>query len=148
MKQLLGMLALAAVAIGSEQTYSISAGPGEAAIGAADQAWAQAVAARSVDQIVAFYDPEIVTAGSAMPPARGLAQIRSMWTSLLSQSGFSLTWKAEKVSVAASGTIGYSTGTWRTGTQSGPYFAVWRKQSDGGWKVLFDAAWYSAYSAR
>jgi ketosteroid isomerase-like protein len=143
LKQLLGVFALAALAIAAEQTYSISAGSGEAAIRAADEAWVQAIEAKSVDQAITFYDSEIATAGSAMPPARGLAEIRAMWTKLFRSPGFSLTWKTDKVVVTQSGTIGYSTGTWRMGSESGPYLAVWRKQRDGGWKVLFDSAWYS-----
>jgi ketosteroid isomerase-like protein len=41
----------------------------EAAIQQADEDWAKAVGAKSAEQTVTFYDPEILTAGSAMPLA-------------------------------------------------------------------------------
>jgi ketosteroid isomerase-like protein len=110
----------------------------------ADEAWANAVASRSVEKTVAMYDADALTAGSAMPPARGLAEIRAMWEKLFAQPGFSLTWRADKIAVSASGSIATSTGNWSIAADgSGPYLAVWRKQRDGTWKVLVDAAWYS-----
>jgi ketosteroid isomerase-like protein len=114
----------------------------ETAIRNADEAWAKAVIAKSIEQTVAMYDPEALTAGSAMLPARGLAEIRAMWTKYFSDPGFALSWQLEKAVVTESGTIGYSTGNWGIGAKGGPYLAVWRK-SGGAWKVLIDAAWYS-----
>jgi ketosteroid isomerase-like protein len=117
----------------------------EAAIRRADEAWAKAVASKSVEATCAFYDPEALTAGSAMPPARGLAAVRGMWVDAFAQKGFSLAWKAEKIVFTESETMAYSSGTWRMAgpNATGPYLAVWRKQPDGQWKLLIDAAWYS-----
>jgi ketosteroid isomerase-like protein len=136
---------LAAVGGGLEQTPSASATSAEVAVRQSDEAWAKAIATKSLDQTVAMYDPEAVTAGSAMFPARGVEAFRTNWASLFAQAGFALTWTAEKVVVTDSGTIAYSSGTWRmTGpTASGPYLAVWRRQPDGQWKVLVDAAWFA-----
>ena len=117
----------------------------EAAIQQADEAWSEAIASKSVEATCAFYDAEALTAGSAMPPARGIAAVRAMWAKIFVQPGFSLAWKAERIFITESGTMAYSSGSWRmpgpNGT--GPYLAVWRKQPDGQWKVLIDAAWYS-----
>ena len=120
----------------------------EMALRTADEAWAMAIAKKSIEETVSSYDPEAVTAGSAMPPANGVAAIRAMWTQLFSDPGFSLAWEIEKIVVTESKTIAYSSGTWRIGTSSGPYLAVWRKQPDGTWKVLIDAAWYSQKAER
>lgn len=116
----------------------------EAAIRQADEAWAKAVASKSVEATCAFYDSEALTAG-IMAPARGLDDMRRMWLEGFAQKGFSLAWKAEKIVITESETMAYSTGTWRTAgpNAAGPYLAVWRKQPDGQWKVLIDAAWYS-----
>ncbi len=111
------------------------------AVHEADAAWAKAIAARSVEQTVACYDPEAVTAGSAMFPAQGLAAFRTQWQQMFTQPGFVLTWKLGRVVVLESGTMAYSSGTWKTRAGQGPYLAVWRKQPDGKWKVLVDAAW-------
>ena len=117
----------------------------EAAIRQADEAWAKAIASKSVEEAIAFYDPEAITAGSAMPPAQGLAGIRGMWAEFFVQPDYSLTWKANKVVITETGGLAYSTGTWRTAKpdELGPYIAIWRKQPDGQWKVLVDAAWFS-----
>jgi ketosteroid isomerase-like protein len=91
-----------------------------------------------------MYDPEALTAGSAMPPARGVAAVRAMWTQLFAQPEFVLTWEIEKVVVTESGAMAYSSGTWHMGPNAnGPYLAVWQKQPDGKWKILVDSAWYS-----
>jgi ketosteroid isomerase-like protein len=116
----------------------------EAAIRQADEAWAKAVASKSVEETCAFYDPEALTAG-IMTPARGLDAIRRMWVEGFAQKGFSLAWKAERIVITESETMAYSSGTWRMAgpNETGPYLAVWRKQPDGQWKVLIDACWYS-----
>ena len=134
---------LAAVGGGLEQLPPASATSAEVAVRQSDEAWAKAIPTKSLDQTVAMYDPEAVTAGSAMFPARGVEAFRTNWASLFAQAGFALTWTAEKVVVTDSGTIAYSSGTWRGTAGSGPYLAVWRRQPDGQWKVLVDAAWFA-----
>lgn len=81
-----------------------------------------------------------------MIPTRGLAAVRTMWVEAFAQPDFSLTWKADKVVVIESGTIAYSSGSWCMAgpNATGSYLAVWRRQADGQWKVLIDAAWYSS----
>jgi ketosteroid isomerase-like protein len=135
------VLAVVTVAMASGQTPAKSVATAEALIRQSDAAMANAVEAKSVDQLVAFYDAEAV-AGSGMPPVQGLTGIRAMWTKFLGQPCFSLTWKADKVMVISSGELGYSTGSWRDGKKTGPYLIVWRKK-DGQWKALFDSAWNS-----
>ena len=138
------VLCLAAVAVAMYQMSPGSAPTPETAVRQADEAWAKAVASRSVEQTIALYDAEAVTAG-IMTPARGLAEIRAMWVDAFAQPDFFLTWKADKVVVTESGTIAYSGGSWQMSgpNPTGPYLAVWRKQADGRWKVLIDAAWYA-----
>jgi ketosteroid isomerase-like protein len=132
-------------AVAFSQAPKQSAPDPESAIRNADEAWAKAIALKSVKDAVSFYDADAVTAGSAMPAARGLAGIEAMWTKLFSQPDFSLNWKADKIAVTETGSIAYSTGVWFWGTDiKGPYLAVWRKQPDGKWKALIDAAWYFA----
>jgi len=113
----------------------------ESMIRSADAAWAEAIASKSVDQTLAVYAPEAVTAGSAMFPARGLADFRAAWPRLFAEPDFALTWKTEHIVVTESGSLAYSSGTWNNGKQHGPFLAVWQKQTDGQWKVLIDAAW-------
>ncbi len=138
-------LSLAAVVMAPHQAPPASTPSPEAAVRQADEAWAKAVESKSVERTIALYDAEAVTGGSAMMPARGLAAVRAMWVKAFAEPDFFLTWKADKVVVTESGTIAYSSGSWRMAgpNATGPYLAVWRRQADGQWKVLIDAAWSS-----
>ena len=58
-----------------------------------------------------------------------------------------LKWQPVKADVAASGDLGYTVGSWQlTGksrkgdavSMTGKYMTVWKKQSDGAWKVVAD----------
>lgn len=56
-----------------------------------------------------------------------------------------LDWRPQRVSVAASGELGYSTGPWKltskkdtSAVQYGQFFTVWRKNAAGRWQVLID----------
>ncbi len=142
MNRLLVFCAFFALAFGPIRTVQNTAQDDEATIRAADEAWAKAIEKKSIEEATSYYDSEAVAAGSAMLSAKGISAIRAMWMKYFAAPGFSLTWKADRVVVTESKTTGYSTGIWRSGTGSGPYFAVWRKQPDGKWKVLIDAAWY------
>ncbi len=112
----------------------------EDAVRKADAAWIKALESKSVEQTLAFYAPDAVTAG-AMFPARGLADFRAAWAGLFAQPGFALTGKAERVVVTDNGSIAYTSGTWNDGKKHGPYLAVWQKQPSGQWKIVIDSAW-------
>jgi ketosteroid isomerase-like protein len=147
MKQLAFALAILAMivsvlAAAFPQASKRSVPDPESAVRIADQAWEKAVAEKSIERTMEMYDAEAVTAGSAMFPANGIADFRANWTKFFAQPDFSLSWKTEKVLITKSGTIAYSSGTWASNAKPmGPYLAVWRKQSDGKWKLLIDAAW-------
>ena len=60
---------------------------------------------------------------------------------------YTLSWHANKVGVAHSGELGYTSGTYdfsikdasgKTISDTGGYLTVWKKEADGAWKVLFD----------
>jgi len=61
--------------------------------------------------------------------------------------GVTLKWQPVKADVSASGDLGYTVGTWQlTGksrkgdpvSMTGKYMTVWKKQTDGSWKVVAD----------
>jgi ketosteroid isomerase-like protein len=143
------VLYIAAISATFAQAPPASVNNLETAIRVTDEAWAKAIASKSVKDAISFYDADAVTAGSAMPAARGIAGIEAMWTKLFAQPDFSLNWEADKIAITESGAIAYSTGIWFWGTDiKGPYLAVWRKQPDGRWKALIDAAWYFTVPAQ
>jgi ketosteroid isomerase-like protein len=144
MKTLVIVLCFAAITIVIAQIPQRSKSTPEEAIQAANEIWLKAIENKSVEQTVSVYDTEAVTAGSAMPPAQGIAGIRAMWANLFAQPGFNLSWKTDKVVVTKSGTIAFMTAIWRGEPNlTGPCMAVWRKQPDGQWKVLIDSAWFA-----
>ncbi|MGB8838184.1 MAG: DUF4440 domain-containing protein, partial [Candidatus Acidiferrales bacterium] len=61
--------------------------------------------------------------------------------------GPGLSWQTTSVEVARSGDLAYETGTYvfstidkkgKTQEQKGKYVVVWKKQTDGAWKVAVD----------
>jgi ketosteroid isomerase-like protein len=59
---------------------------------------------------------------------------------------FTLSWEPVFADVSEAGDLGYTTGPFisvdndrKNPSQHGYYFSVWKKQSDGSWKVLLDA---------
>src|SRR2546430_2159383 len=117
----------------------------ENAVRQADSAWSAAASSNDVDQMLSFYDRDAAFVGTN-PPTVGLEPLRALWTKLLSSPGYHLSWKADRVEVAASGDLAYSFGQWeqttvvdgKPTTSRGIYVAVWRKQENGTWKVLVD----------
>ncbi len=110
---------------------------------ARDAAWLHAIASRSLEDTLPFYDAEATTAGSVMFPAQGLPAFRAAWAKVFANPSFALSWTTEQISFLDSGSLACATGTWRTpgAEANGPYLALWRRQTDGQWKVLIDAAW-------
>lgn len=152
MREMLIILCLATLTCASPQSTHIREATAEAALRAADQALAKAIASKSLEQTLSFYDADAITAGSAMPFANGPAELRKMWIQMFAHLVFSSPpWELQNVAVTNSGTIGYSSGVWITAKDSvwsrgkdtpHPYLTVWRKQANGQWKVLIDSVWY------
>ena len=69
------------------------------------------------------------------------------WAPLLALPGPGLSWKTSSLEIARSGEMAYETGNYnfvtidkkgKTNDQKGKYVVVWKKQSDGSWKVVVD----------
>lgn len=118
----------------------------QAALRAADQEWTQTVG--NVDAFVGYMAPD----GSIMPPnepaTTGTESVRAWATQMFGMPGFSVVWTPTQVEVAASGELGYTTGTYRLSMQgpdgaavndTGKYLTVWKKDASGAWKVQYDA---------
>ena len=118
-----------------------------AAIRTTDAAWASAAAAKSADEAASFLADD----ATMMPPHEsvivGKDAIAQWMAQTLSNPGFSISWQATAVDVAASGDFAYSTGTNQvqiqmpdgsTITDTGKGLTIWKKQADGSWKVVVD----------
>lgn len=116
------------------------------AIMAADRDFAQATAARGVDGWVSYFAAD----GVQFRPGgtvSGHAEIRELMTPAFADPNFSLTWAPVSAEVSRGGDLGYTIGRYearRLGpdghetVSTGSYVTIWRKQPDGGWRVVLD----------
>ncbi len=119
----------------------------EAAVRANSIAWSQSASAKDLDKAVSFYADDAVILPDKAPVVRGQDNIRKNWAPLLALPGPGLSWKTGSLEVARSGDIAYETGAYNFVTtdkkgkstdNKGKYVVVWKKQSDGSWKVVVD----------
>ena len=118
-------------------------------IRAADAAWLSAYAAKDVDRSLAFFDEQ----GSMLVPNTPILTGRDAIAKFMAR-GFALedyriTWHPNKAGVASSGELGYTSGTYtmsfkdasgKTISDNGKYLMVWKRQTNGEWKILFDTS--------
>lgn len=113
-----------------------------------EAAQVQAFANKDVDKIGAYYDNNASAFFPDVPVVTGAAAIELAFKPFFADKNFSLTFAADKVDVAKSGDLGYSQGaftmimtdpkTMKVLTEKGKYVTVFKKQADGGWKVVAD----------
>jgi ketosteroid isomerase-like protein len=93
-----------------------------------------------------FYDPEAMIMPHGMPASTGHGEIPKFFGEFLSTMKVS-GMKLEVQNVVADGILAVETGryvwtlapaTGKAMTESGKYVVVWRKQSDGSWKLYRD----------
>jgi uncharacterized protein (TIGR02246 family) len=119
----------------------------EQAVRDQDAQWSKAAESRDVDKLVSFYADDAVVLPAHAASATTKDSIRNIFQRLLSIPGVALSWKPTNVTVAGSGDLAYSTGTYemsapddagKTSNDHGKYAAIWKKQADGRWKVALD----------
>ena len=117
------------------------------AVRAADIAWDKAFSSRDLERAVAFVE----STGSILPPnapiATGPAAVKALFEGFYALPALNIHWQPTKVEAAASGDLAYSSGTYEMSfndpsgkpvTDRGKYVTVWRKPTDGSWKVVRD----------
>jgi len=119
-----------------------------AAIRQADLAWVAAQAEDGLDGTMSAYLDDAIMLSPNAPMSVGKGAIRAASTEAgIGSPGFSVSWGPTKIEVARSGELAYAIGTNR-GTVPGPcgtpielkgkYIEIWKKDSDGTWKVAAD----------
>jgi ketosteroid isomerase-like protein len=112
----------------------------------ADRAFAAAVAEGGSEAWASWFadDGSMIREGEG--EVRGRTEIRNA-VAALDQPGVSLHWEPLRADIAASGDLGWTTGTYLSeargedGTVNrgeGRYVSIWRLQEDGSWKVVMD----------
>ena len=112
-----------------------------------DAQWSAAAAAKDLEKTISFYSQDALVLPTNAPAATTKEAIRNTWKDLLASPGVAISWKTTKVEVARSGDIAYTTGTYELTMNDasgkpindrGKYVEVWKKQTDGKWKVAVD----------
>jgi ketosteroid isomerase-like protein len=133
--------------VGAGAAIGQAGGNSTDALAAADAGWLKAYEAKDLAKAVAFCDEQGSMLANNFPIAEGKEAIRKSIASAFEIPDYKLTWHLNKVGVARSGDLGYTSGSYdnsfkdASGTtifDRGKYLTVWKKQADGSWKVLFD----------
>lgn len=137
---------LAVVAVtGCGQQVDVAAE--EAALRAADAEWLKAFEQKDVERMVSFYAEGASVFPPNAPIVTGREAIRQMWTELVANPGFALSWESTKVEVAQSGELAWVQESYEFSLQGpdgklqqdrGKAVLVWKKQADGSWKAVAD----------
>jgi ketosteroid isomerase-like protein len=105
-----------------------------------DRDWSASI--KDLDKFMSYYAPDATVYAPGMPATSGTGPIREAMAQMTSAPGFSLEFSPTKAEVSASGDVGWTTGSYQAnmgGTpEKGKYVTVWRKQTDGTWKVTED----------
>ena len=118
----------------------------EATIRELDVKWAQAASAKNLEETVSYYDDD----ASLLPPnttiQTGKAAVHAAWQGLLG-SVDAIAWQPNKIEVSRSSDLAYVIGVYQMRSKNaqgtsmddhGKYVEVWKKQSNGSWKVVAD----------
>lgn len=120
--------------------------PDPALLMEADRAFAADVAAGGSEAWTSWFqeDGSVIQEGTG--EIRGRAAIEAAMAGL-DEPSVSLRWEPLRADIAASGDLGWTTGTWvsegpdpegGTVRSEGRYVTIWRRQADGSWKVVMD----------
>lgn len=124
---------------------SVNVDQQRSALLALDREWSQTTT--DLNKFLSYYAADASVYPQGMPIATGSDAIRDAMTKMTSMPGFALQWSATKAEVSASGDLGYTTGAFQMTTndaagkplsEKGKYVTVWKKQSNGQWKVADD----------
>jgi ketosteroid isomerase-like protein len=109
-------------------------------------AFSQTAETRDAVAFERFLDEDTRFVGASV--LRGPKAVTKAWAPFFAEGGPQLVWRPFVVEVAASGDIALSRGPYRMRALDGDgelveswgvYNSVWRKSSDGTWKIIFDA---------
>jgi uncharacterized protein (TIGR02246 family) len=130
----------------SRQTPPDTRAADESAIRELDAQWSKTAGANDLEGTVSYYSDDATLLPPNAPVAIGKQAIRASWASLLGP-GVSVSWQVTKIEIARSSDLAYLTGAYlltmkdpqgKPITDRGKLVEVWKKQTDGKWKVVAD----------
>lgn len=110
------------------------------AVASAERAFAQSMADRDLDAFASWVAEEAVFFGGGDNVLRGREAVVEGWKRYFDGPEAPFSWEPAQVEVLASGTLALSSGPVRApdGTRIGSFNSIWRLESDGRWRVIFD----------
>ena len=118
-----------------------------AAIRSADADCLKAWAAKDVDLVLSCYSDDASVFPSNAPIATGKEAIGALLSQMFETPGFAVSWDISKLEVSRAGDLAYGHGTYESMandaagnpvTERGKWVVVWKKQTDGQWKLVVD----------
>ena len=105
----------------------------------AETAFAATMAARDFKRFASFIAQEAVFFGRT-GPLRGKASVIQAWRGYFDGAQAPFSWEPAIVEVLDSGNLAFTSGAVRDpqGRETGTFNSVWRRETDGSWKVIFD----------
>ncbi|MDH3205784.1 MAG: DUF4440 domain-containing protein [Gemmatimonadota bacterium] len=110
-----------------------------AEVEAREIAFAKAFADRDLEAFLSFVSPEAVFF-NGNNPSRGHEAIAQLWAPNFDGADAPFSWHPDVIEVLESGHLALSSGPVRaaSGEEGGRFTSIWRKDSDGQWRVVFD----------
>jgi len=112
-----------------------------------DVAFAQSVAEKNREKFLSFIAEVTTFGGGTANELHGRDAVMKAWGDFFTPDGPTLSWTPTKGEVIGAGDVGYTTGhsvfrqkdkSGKVTERRGQYVTVWKKQTDGSWKVVFD----------
>ena len=105
----------------------------------AENGFAATMAARDHKAFATFIAEDAVFFGGNKA-VRGKAAVVESWKGLYEKPAAPFSWRSENVEVLDSGQLAHSSGPVLNakGERVGTFNSIWRRESDGNWKVVFD----------
>lgn len=102
-------------------------------------AFARTFADRDLDAFLDFVSPEAIFF-SGNEPLRGHEAIANAWAPLFEDKTPPFSWHPDVIEILESGQLAISSGPIQnaSGESIGRFNSIWRKDSDGLWRVIFD----------
>jgi ketosteroid isomerase-like protein len=104
-----------------------------------ERAFAKTMADRNHAAFVSFLSEEAIFMGQA-DTLRGKRAVAQAWQRFYDGAQPPFSWEPDRVEVLESGTLGLTSGPVRDpqGRRIGTFNSVWRRDSTGSWKIVFD----------